>query len=305
MKPFSKLALSFALVALSPTCSWAQSGSPSSEDTFRFGASFALVGTPDLRTGMAMFDSGRTTVGSWTSGNKTDTLVMGRELTDSGWSSWQGDANRNKSGGPPLWMGENVANLNRGPTTGSAGVFYTNLGASLAATPSARVEASTNASWSRDFQLDAHSSLTFSGMATLSIGGGNLFDAYPKPPSPSSHPAPVSIGFDADHGYGYSRRWWSDNAEHTIGTAVTGSLRDSSLNPADVFSYSASSYTGAMTLTVTNTSDVPIFGTLGANSWANITSAVPEPETYATLLVGLGVVGAVARRRRALATASV
>ena len=33
----------------------------------------------------------------------------------------------------------------------------------------------------------------------------------------------------------------------------------------------------------------------------SITAAVPEPETYAMLLVGLGLVGAVARRRRTLA----
>ena len=37
----------------------------------------------------------------------------------------------------------------------------------------------------------------------------------------------------------------------------------------------------------------------GALSLRGITAAVPEPETYAMLLAGLGVMGAVARRRKA------
>jgi len=38
--------------------------------------------------------------------------------------------------------------------------------------------------------------------------------------------------------------------------------------------------------------------TIGVYSYTFTTSAVPEPETYAMLLAGLGIVGMVARRRR-------
>jgi hypothetical protein len=295
MKPFSKLALSFALVALSSTCSWAQSGAETSD---KFGAGFMLADTPNLRVGSALFDSDRTTVGSWTSDNKTDTHVFARELTDSGWSSWNGNENMHRSRGFPLHMGESVAYLNRGLTTGNAGVFYTSLGASLATNPQEQSEANASASWSRDFQIDANSSLIFSGTASITYQGLNLLTFPSKSPySPA--------WFYPGKGYGFSAELGDLDSVYSFGTALTGSLSDKNLDPTNVFSYSADSRTGALVMTVTNTSNLPIFGTLGVSSWANITPAVPEPETYATLLVGLGVVGAVARRRRALATASV
>lgn len=42
-----------------------------------------------------------------------------------------------------------------------------------------------------------------------------------------------------------------------------------------------------------------IYAQAYVNGYSNIAAAVPEPETYAMLLAGLGVIGAVARRRRA------
>ena len=59
----------------------------------------------------------------------------------------------------------------------------------------------------------------------------------------------------------------------------------------------SSSYNGLIDKIVVN-SNQPNFFTLD-DLTVNSVSAVPEPETYAMLLAGLGVMGAVARRRKA------
>jgi hypothetical protein len=52
---------------------------------------------------------------------------------------------------------------------------------------------------------------------------------------------------------------------------------------------------GTYTLTVTGT----VVGTQGGSYGGDIVvAAVPEPETYAMLMAGLGLVGCVARRRK-------
>jgi len=58
-------------------------------------------------------------------------------------------------------------------------------------------------------------------------------------------------------------------------------------------------YSGFYTLSFAGISKVVLTGNAG--DWVvvdNVTAAVPEPETYAMLLAGLGIMGAVARRRR-------
>jgi hypothetical protein len=66
-------------------------------------------------------------------------------------------------------------------------------------------------------------------------------------------------------------------------------------------------YSGIFTLAVANSNSLLstsgyLDASLGANAWADsyaytYVSGVPEPETYAMMLAGLGLVGTMARRR--------
>ncbi|RFP18475.1 MULTISPECIES: choice-of-anchor C family PEP-CTERM protein [unclassified Duganella] len=58
--------------------------------------------------------------------------------------------------------------------------------------------------------------------------------------------------------------------------------------------------------TATSGSQALVFSSVGGDGWSgavldnvSVTAAVPEPETYAMMLAGLGLVGVIARRRKA------
>ncbi|HMM55810.1 MAG TPA: PEPxxWA-CTERM sorting domain-containing protein [Candidatus Desulfobacillus sp.] len=60
------------------------------------------------------------------------------------------------------------------------------------------------------------------------------------------------------------------------------------------------SFNGILTVSLANNSADELDGYFGsyAHAWGNSTAPVPEPETWALLLAGLGIMGGVARRRR-------
>ena len=75
-----------------------------------------------------------------------------------------------------------------------------------------------------------------------------------------------------------------------------------------MYAWDEKTVTGAFTLVAGTQYTLSITGVAAAptNYWGSISvptpvASVPEPETYAMLLVGLGVIGAIARRRKAAA----
>jgi hypothetical protein len=136
-------------------------------------------------------------------------------------------------------------------------------------------------------------------------------------------------------GTGYSIGTWQTVMSNNYWSPLTGTI--ASTTPYSLFGFDAAVTSGPVTITVSTNLDSYVFSdvslpngssdfafkgfqTTGAGEYftgfridtlgggylpgvtnvaVGITSAVPEPETYAMLLAGLGLVGAIARRRKA------
>jgi len=150
-----------------------------------FSANFAFEGgLPMLRTGNPAFDGPHSLPGDWGQ-TRIDATANSRDLLSSTvnpatgaleqtWGEINWSDNMHRSSGSPLSMGESHAYI-AGPndyshTLAEAGVYRTSLGAGVTLTDRF-ADANAHATWSRDFSLDAHSSLTLSGLATVGITG--------------------------------------------------------------------------------------------------------------------------------------
>jgi hypothetical protein len=136
----------------------------------------------------------------------------------------------------------------------------------------------TYAGWTRKFSLDAHSAVTFSGIGSLGVNGQTL-----------ASPVVFDDGTRASSGESFASLTMADAYSKVSLSAIANSLL------GGTFSYTTDS-TGLMSLTVKNSLDTALTGSFTVGT-SVLVSAVPEPATYLSLLLGLGVLGAVARKK--------
>lgn len=261
-----------------------------------YSANFALQDSlPLLRTGNPNWDGPNSLPGAWTSFNNVDATVNSRDLLSSAvnpatgaleqtWGQQNHSDNLHRTDGPPLTMGESQAHI-LGPnewthTTAAASVNRTSLGANVTLTDR-YANADARATWSRDFSLDAHSSFTFSGLATVGISG-------------DSNPLSAATTFNSNDSF----------ASLTLGdlfgrvrTTIGANISDVGSGLGNLFSYSVGPG-GLLALTITNNGDSALRGSLNAGSYVAVSAPVPEPEAWLLLLAGAGIVGFTARKRK-------
>lgn len=264
-----------------------------------YDARFALEDgrLPALRTGSPVFDGPHSLGGEWTNRGSIDATSNSRDLLSSAvnpdtgvlehtWGQSNHSDNMHRAGGPPIYMGESHAYIN-GPndwthTNVAATVGWTTLRAGVELTDR-QADANARATFTRDFSLDAHSSFTFSGFATIDIvGDANPLSAFTAYDTNGSF-ASLTLG-DL---FGRVRT--------TIGASIWG--LGSGLT--DIFSYSVGPG-GLLALTITNNSDAALQGSINAGSYVNVSPPIPEPETWLLLLAGASIVGFTARKRKAV-----
>jgi len=267
-------------------------------------ASFSLAGDGlrTLSSGSSAQDDPNTVYpGSWISGttrigsllNTQDFLgyvtdpVSGAESKT--WGNPRHAEGIHTSTGPSFTMGETIANVYSGfsSTYGQGSVAYSSLRTTINMQGNGG-QGSGVTTWERQFSLNAHSSFTFAGLATVGIT------------DPLSAPLDASTTFSS--GQTFASLSLADAADR-VRTSISASL----FGFSGLFSY-ATDPSGLLSLTITNNLDTAISGTLKAGSYVNalslpgsaslsVASPVPEPSTYLTMLLGLGIVGAVARKK--------
>lgn len=152
-------------------------------------------------------------------------------------------------------------------------------------------------SWSNFNVLNSTGSNSGYSHGTVS-GVSVAFNAFANPASFSS-----ATAFTLNNAF-FTGAWNDGLSIHVVGTGTTTYVKDfvvSSLTPSNV----VFNWTGLNSVSFSSLGGTPHGGYSGAGAhfaMDNLTvnvAAVPEPETFAMLLAGLGLMGAVARRRKA------
>jgi hypothetical protein len=203
------------------------------------------------------------------------------------------------SSGDPFGLGQ-LSVPARNNSVSSRVQFQTgSVGASVnLADPKANEFGNTNATWLRYFELSPRGRATFSGLASLTDIGVTqplMMDYQTLAPSGPNFSSSAFLSVNSRNSSVYLSGVLLDcNASLSCNSGVPNSLANDR-----AFSYSASP-DGKISLTITNSFDVPIYGSfsLGINSGATtVAAAIPEPQTYALMLAGLALLGAVACRK--------
>jgi len=159
------------------------------------------------------------------------------------------------------------------------------------------------------FSLTVDSTATLANLSFELTGYNSLdgFNAYTDIFSLAVNGATLFFGTFNMGGGGYSLAWGAPGTTWTTKTGgCTGSCTDTTwLGGTTEVSLPISLISGQNDITFSYRSPGGIFAggqTLNDESWTvskYLITAVPEPETYAMLLAGLGIVGFMARRRKA------
>ncbi len=138
-------------------------------------------------------------------------------------------------------------------------------------------------------------SITATGVVDL-VGSGNTFQMNPDGTPNSTVTAPNYSYFNPNGSYTADNNYGPAGANAKIG-ALVGTFSSNPTQPSDWFLIG---YSKVVTLSSTGHIYAQVNDTYPSNntgSFSVTVTAVPEPETYVMLLVGLGLMGGIARRR--------
>lgn len=261
---------------------------------------------PQLRVGDAGADSRPQTLpGAWTDrGTPTATALARDQIgvqsnpvtgqSEPVWGAWEGQSDMGNTNPTFFTMGSRHGRAVQleNDAYGSAAVNDRSLGVS-GTVEDGGGQFRGDASWSRGFSIDAFSSFTFAVLARV-----NIVD--------DTEPFDIQRGGLLDASRSFAAAVLSDSLGRARVelSATMGNLFGANL--ADVLSYSATP-DGWLSLTVTNNTANVLSGSFAAGAWVDVSRAtglavaapVPEPESIAMLIAGLGLVGAAVRRGKA------
>ena len=201
-------------------------------------------------------------------------------------------------------------------TSGTASITASNSGATATSLQGAQSSISgqvsggtggTNASfygyviapYYSSFTLSANTAVRFSTVATVTAGTTVGYSQIPY----GYESASSSVSLWANGYSGSSSQSGSDGISAYANYTPSWSYDPATGNYNVTYSGNQNSTTQTLFVGLANFSSSSMNGSVSAQTFVNgnssIAAAVPEPETYAMLLAGLGLMGAVVRRRRA------
>lgn len=188
--------------------------------------------------------------------------------------------------GHPLSLGESIATLWQAVSPeafGHSHLYMTYMSTQLSGVEG-RLDGQAHASWSRGFSLDPYSSFTIAGTFTLAIED----TAVPLSTVGAAEVVP-------DHSFAslsYRDTW--GRVGGYLNAVIGGAGGPLS---GGIFDYDIGE-DGRLSLTITNPGAGRLYGTLFAGTQTNVVAAIPEPGTWALMLLGVGGVAAASRRAR-------
>ena len=261
----------------------------------RFDASWSLA-EPTFINGLGGGGS-TAAAGAWASDIQTSTFVAsgpdfsgGAGNTSQGHSQSLGGTSVENTSSIPWAIGApwSVSATVDAHTLTASGVLSLNSG-----------YAESIAMWHRDFTLNPHSSVRFGGVFSGEVTGPGQSGFAPHPSIQTFEDQHRFEGPDPDTFYSYTSLRINDRQDPQgnqlsifLGATVFGPQPQGGHITYDM------NPTGLVSMTIANGSSAVVSGSLDASVKVFAMPAVPEPATQLSLLAGLGVIGAAARRLR-------